>query len=79
MLPKINPTTTNAWKKLEEYYFGFEGTHMRDIFANDTERFQKYSLNTAHQEDLQNCNYNEQEKGRRYQQHRECIHPGLCV
>ncbi len=44
MLPKINPTTTNAWKKLEEYYFGFEGTHIKELFKNDTERFQKYSL-----------------------------------
>ena len=44
MLPKINPTTTAAWKKLEEYYFGFEGTHMKDLFANDAKRFQKYSL-----------------------------------
>lgn len=44
MLPKINPITTNAWKKLEEYYFGFEGTHMKDLFANDAERFQKMSL-----------------------------------
>lgn len=44
MLPKINPTTTAAWKKLEEYYFGFEGTHMKELFANDAERFKKYSL-----------------------------------
>jgi len=44
MLPQIDPTTTDAWKKLEEYYFGFEGTHMKDLFANDAERFQKYSL-----------------------------------
>jgi len=44
MLPQINPTTTNAWKKLEEYYFGFEGTHIKELFENNTERFQKYSL-----------------------------------
>ncbi len=44
MLPKINPTTTSAWKKLEEYYFGFEGTHMKELFANDDDRFKKYSL-----------------------------------
>jgi glucose-6-phosphate isomerase len=44
MLPKINPLETNAWKKLEEYYFGFEGTHMKELFANDTDRFRKYSL-----------------------------------
>ena len=44
MLPKINPLETNAWKKLEEYFFSFEGTHMKKLFANDAERFQKYSL-----------------------------------
>ncbi|NQU52538.1 MAG: glucose-6-phosphate isomerase [Bacteroidetes bacterium] len=44
MLPHINPTTTNAWKKLEEYYFGFEGTHMKELFENDANRFQNYSL-----------------------------------
>ena len=44
MLPKINPTTTRAWQKLDEYYFSFEGTHLREIFENDSERFQKYSL-----------------------------------
>jgi len=44
MLPKINPLETNAWKKLEEYYFSFEGTHMKELFANDENRFQKYSL-----------------------------------
>lgn len=44
MLPKINPTTTTAWKKLEEYYFGFEGIHMKELFEKDAQRFQKYSL-----------------------------------
>lgn len=44
MLPKINPTETQAWKKLEEMYFEFEDTHMKELFANDADRFQKYSL-----------------------------------
>ena len=44
MLPKINPITTQAWKKLEEYFFTFEGTHMKDLFENDSDRFSKYSL-----------------------------------
>ena len=38
---------TNAWNKLEEYYFGFEGKHMKDLFANDAKRFEKYSLKFA--------------------------------
>ncbi len=44
MLPKINPMTTNAWNRLEEYHFEFEGKHMKELFANDEKRFQKYSL-----------------------------------
>jgi glucose-6-phosphate isomerase len=44
MLPKINPIETKAWQKLEELYFEFEGTHMKDLFAADADRFEKYSL-----------------------------------
>ncbi len=44
MLPKINPMTTTAWNRLEEYHFEFEGKHMKELFANDAKRFQKYSL-----------------------------------
>ena len=44
MLPGINPTTTKAWKELEAYYAEFNGTHMKDLFAKDSERFNKYSL-----------------------------------
>lgn len=44
MLPKINPIETKAWQKLEEMYFDFEGAHMKDLFAKDAGRFEKYSL-----------------------------------
>jgi len=44
MLPKINPMTTNAWNRLEEYHFEFEGKHMKELFETDSNRFQKYSL-----------------------------------
>ncbi|HPE75667.1 MAG TPA: glucose-6-phosphate isomerase [Draconibacterium sp.] len=44
MLPKINPMTTKAWNRLEEYHFEFEGKHIKELFANDAKRFQKYSL-----------------------------------
>ena len=36
--------TTQAWNRLEEYHFDFEDTHLKELFANDRERFQKYSL-----------------------------------
>jgi glucose-6-phosphate isomerase len=35
---------TKAWNRLEEYHFEFEGKHMKELFANDANRFQKYSL-----------------------------------
>ncbi|WP_430814129.1 glucose-6-phosphate isomerase [Carboxylicivirga sp. RSCT41] len=44
MLPGINPTTTKAWKELEAYYAQFSDTHMKDLFAKDSGRFDKFSL-----------------------------------
>ena len=44
MLLKINPTETKAWRKLDEMYFEFEGAHMKDLFDQDKNRFEKYSL-----------------------------------
>lgn len=43
MLPKINPTTTLAWKQLREHYTAMKNIPMRDLFL-DKERFKKYSL-----------------------------------
>ena len=44
MLPSINPTTTKAWKALEEYYAEFKDSQIKDLFAADAQRFDKYSL-----------------------------------
>ena len=44
MLPKVNPMNTKAWNRLEEYHFSFEDTHLKELFAADPERFQKYAL-----------------------------------
>lgn len=44
MLPTINPTQTNAWKELENYFATFKGTQMKDMFAKDSNRAAKYSL-----------------------------------
>ena len=44
MLPSINPTSTQAWKALGEYFAQFEGTQIKDLFAQDNKRFEKYSL-----------------------------------
>lgn len=44
MFPTVNPTTTAAWKELEAYFSTFNGTQMKDLFADDPIRFEKYSL-----------------------------------
>lgn len=45
MLQNINPVNTHAWKKLEQHYASTMKTkHMKDMFAEDPERFSKFSL-----------------------------------
>ncbi|HEY0040743.1 MAG TPA: glucose-6-phosphate isomerase [Flavisolibacter sp.] len=43
MFPKVNPTTTQAWKKLSAHAVQMKETHMRELFASDAERFNKYA------------------------------------
>ncbi len=45
MLPKINPTNTQAWFLLQKHYEEeMNRRHMRDLFAADTDRFKKFSI-----------------------------------
>lgn len=44
MLPKINPTTTAAWKALLTHYTEMKKVKMKDLFAEDPKRFEKMSL-----------------------------------
>lgn len=44
MLPKINPTKTEAWKLLLEHYQEMQHTSIRDLFEDDVNRFDKYCL-----------------------------------
>src|SRR5688572_3833949 len=44
MLPKIDPTTTNAWQQLLKHAGDMKEVHMKDLFSDDPGRFQKYSL-----------------------------------
>ncbi|MDE3235468.1 MAG: glucose-6-phosphate isomerase [Bacteroidota bacterium] len=45
MLPKINPTNTQAWILLKKHYEEeMSRKHMKDLFAADAERFSKFSL-----------------------------------
>jgi glucose-6-phosphate isomerase len=44
MLPKINPTTTAAWKALQEHFSEMKTVHMRELFKHDPDRFSGFSL-----------------------------------
>ena len=39
-----NPTTTPAWQALSEHYKNIFPVQMRDQFAEDAKRFEKFSL-----------------------------------
>ncbi len=44
MFPKINPSTTESWKGLQQHYQLFEKIHLKNLFENDPERFEKFSV-----------------------------------
>ena len=45
MLPRINPTNTQAWMLLRKHYQDeMSRKHMRDLFAQEPDRFKKFSL-----------------------------------
>ncbi|SIT26808.1 glucose-6-phosphate isomerase [Filimonas lacunae] len=45
MLPKVNPTNTQAWLLLRRHYEDeMQRMHLRDLFTQDADRFQKFSL-----------------------------------
>ena len=44
MLKKINPTETQSWKDLVEHFKKMKSVHMKDLFADDPDRFKKYSI-----------------------------------
>jgi glucose-6-phosphate isomerase len=62
-LPKINPSQTAAWQKIQDHFEKMNQTSMKDLFASDSERASKfhiqwndflvdYSKNIANQETL---------------------------
>jgi glucose-6-phosphate isomerase len=44
MLSRINPTTTEAWQSLQAHHTVMKKTHLRELFAQDAQRFEKYSM-----------------------------------
>ncbi len=46
MLPKVNPTNTQAWLLLKRHFDDeMQRTHLRKLFAADADRFLKFSVN----------------------------------
>ncbi len=43
MLPTLNPTTTLAWKELELHAHDMQQRHMKDLFAQDPDRYARFS------------------------------------
>ncbi len=44
MLKNINPTHTQAWKKLEKHFDTAKGLQLKELFEKDKNRFANYSL-----------------------------------
>ena len=45
MLKNINPTHTEAWKALTAHFEDAQDLQLSELFANDSERFNKFSAN----------------------------------
>ncbi|AWA29155.1 glucose-6-phosphate isomerase [Flavobacterium magnum] len=43
-LPTINPETAAAWKKLDSHFTAIQGTHMKQLFADNPSRTAKFTL-----------------------------------
>ena len=44
-LPSVNPTTTASWKKLERHFTEVQYLKMKDLFAQDSKRADKFTIN----------------------------------
>ncbi|MCE2994768.1 MAG: glucose-6-phosphate isomerase, partial [Flammeovirgaceae bacterium] len=44
MLPSIDPSETLAWQKLTAHFLTMQATHLRELFAEDDQRFEKFQV-----------------------------------
>lgn len=44
MFPKVNPSKTTAWKKLQDHFKEMKYASMKDLFKENPNRFKNYSL-----------------------------------
>src|SRR5437763_9679465 len=47
MFPKIDPTSTSAWKKLQKHFAEARSMQVKELFRADKDRFKKYSLSSG--------------------------------
>jgi glucose-6-phosphate isomerase len=45
MLPNTNPVETPVWQKLTTHFLSMQAVHMRDLFSEDPQRFEKFHVN----------------------------------
>jgi len=43
-LPSVNPTKTSSWKQLQEHFSILKNVHMKDLFAQDKDRANKFTI-----------------------------------
>ncbi len=43
MLPSVDPTQTEAWKKLSSHFENFQSVQMKDLFTENPQRFENFS------------------------------------
>ena len=44
MLAKVNPTATKSWQNLRRHFKKIQNIHMKTLFAEDPQRFDKFSI-----------------------------------
>ncbi|MCP4622265.1 MAG: hypothetical protein GY850_01895 [bacterium] len=44
MLHKVNPTKTKSWRHLSQHFEKTKDLQMKDLFANDPQRFNRFSI-----------------------------------
>lgn len=44
MLPRINPTKTQAWAALTAHFSQIKDKHLKDLFSEDQQRFENFSI-----------------------------------
>ena len=43
-LQNINPSTTEAWQKLRDHFYDMQTNSIKDMFANDLNRAEKFTI-----------------------------------